>query len=65
MTKGTRRKPAHSRAIKITLTCDPVLYEEGKRWWEARRFSGISEYLQSSIRRDLGLAQVVTLDEQK
>lgn len=52
--KYQRRKPAHTRHIKITITCSPVLYEAGKRIWEPLGF-GPAGYFQAKIRKDAKL----------
>lgn len=53
--KVVRRVPLHAKAIKITITCPPMLYEVGKRMWEERGYRGPAAYFQAAIRKDAKL----------
>ena len=49
------RKRGADRVIRTTITMPPVLWEAAQRIIQTRGFCGLSDYIQSGIRRDGGL----------
>ncbi len=50
-----QRKRVHERAVRVNITLPPALFGYCSTIVQKHGFSGISDYLAASIRRDAGL----------
>lgn len=50
--KYTQRKRAHSKVVRINISLPGILLTECDRICMEKGYTGVSDYVQSSIRRD-------------
>jgi translation elongation factor EF-Tu-like GTPase len=55
------RKKGHQKAVRITISMPPVIWEAGSTRQEELGFPGLSDYIQDLIRSDAGLRKAAQI----
>jgi len=55
MKHAIQRKKTFQKAVRVNITLSPILLEKSGEIIRRQGFSGLSDYVQSKIRRDAGL----------